>query len=141
MINLSEPRETHACLRWWGDDLDPDELTAFLGQQPTTSERKGDVLVGKVTSQKRTAKTGSWLLRATERSNGNLNDQIVEILNMLTNDLTVWHGLTAKFEADFFCGIFLRTSNDGLSLKASTVQMLAERGLKLELDIYDPMND
>ncbi len=138
---MSVPETTQACLRVWGDDLVPDEVSKLLGQQPTNSECKGDVLIGKVTGQKRIAKTGGWRLRAPESSDGNLDAQIIEILDKLTDNLAVWHDLTVRFGADFFCGIFLKTGNDGLSLQASTTQMLGERGLKLELDIYDPSDD
>lgn len=37
-----------ASLRFFGDTLDPDELTRPLGCQPTKSERKGEETVGKV---------------------------------------------------------------------------------------------
>ncbi len=60
---------------------------------------------------------------------------------MLTHDLSAWEVLTNRFGADVFCGIFLRTTNDGLSLQTSTIQLLAERGLKLELDIYGKLDD
>ena len=123
-----------------GDDLDPDKVSILLGQKPTRSEFKGDVHVGQVTGQKLVAKTGGWRLRASKNLDGDLDAQLVEILGMLTTDLAVWRDLTARFEVDFFCGIFLKTSNDGLSLKASTIQMLGERRLRLELDIYESID-
>jgi hypothetical protein len=36
-----------ASLRFFGDDLDPDELTKLLGCPPTKSASKGEEIVGK----------------------------------------------------------------------------------------------
>jgi hypothetical protein len=35
-----------------------------------------------------------------------------------------------------FCGVWLDEGNQGLALSPKTLQMLGERGIKLELDIY-----
>ena len=47
-----------AFLRISGDDLDPAEITRALGCEPTESQRKGDVLVGRNTGVERLAKFG-----------------------------------------------------------------------------------
>jgi len=65
-----------ASLRFFGDDLDPDELTKMLGGQPTKSEEKGDEFVGKVTGQKRIAQCGGWWLSAERREPGDFDAQI-----------------------------------------------------------------
>ncbi|MEL7151200.1 MAG: DUF4279 domain-containing protein [Pseudomonadota bacterium] len=130
-----------ASLRFFGDDLDPDELTRLLGCQPTKSERKGEEIVGKVTGNNRTARSGGWRLRAERREPGDFDAQISEILDQLTNDRSIWQNLTSRFQADVFCGLFMEEGNEGISLSNETLRRLAERGLTIDFDIYDSSDD
>lgn len=130
-----------ASLRFFGDDLDPDELTKLLGSPPTKSERKGEEIVGKVSGQKRTARSGGWRLRAERREPGDIDTQISEILDQLTNDTGVWQDLTTRFRADIFCGLFLKDGNEGISLSNETLERLAVRGLTIDFDIYDSSDE
>ncbi|RBW63343.1 DUF4279 domain-containing protein [Ruegeria sp. A3M17] len=126
-----------ASLRFFGDDLDHDELTKLLGCPPTKSERKGEEIVGKVTGQKRIARGGGWRLSAERRGPGDFDDQISEILDRLTDDMNIWQNLTSRYRADIFCGLFMKEGNEGVSLSNETLQRLAERGLTIDFDIYD----
>nr|WP_281856889.1 DUF4279 domain-containing protein [Litoreibacter halocynthiae] len=128
-------------MRIWGDDLIPEDVSSLLGQPPTKSESKGDVLIGKVTGQKRNAKTGGWRLAAPDQLDGNLDAQVVGLFRMLTSDSAIWNELNAKFELDIFCGVFMKTGNDGLSLRPATLELLGMRGIGIEIDIYDHSED
>jgi len=130
-----------ASLRFFGDDLDPDELTRMLGGQPTKSERKGEEIIGKVTGQKRIARSGGWRLSAERRKPGDFDAQISEILDQLTDNTDIWQDLTARFRADIFCGLFMAESNEGVSLSHKTLEKLAVRGLTVDFDIYDSSDD
>ena len=130
-----------ASLRFFGDDLDPDELTKLLGCPPTKSESKGEEIVGKGTGQKRIARSGGWRLSAERREPGDLDNQISEILNQLTDDINIWQNLTSRYRADIFCGMFMKEGNEGISLSSETLQRLAERGLTIDFDIYDSSED
>lgn len=134
MVKLSESK---VCLRFFGDDLDPAELTRLLGQFPTKSEKIGQIIVGKRSGKERVARTGSWRLDATKQVPGNLDAQIAEILELLTCNADVWQKLTARFKADVFCGLFMAGENEGISLSTITLQRLAKRELKIDFDIYD----
>lgn len=68
----------------------------------------------------------------------NLDGQIEEILGKLTDNLVVWSKISEQFEVDFFCGLFMGGSNEGLSLSPRTLAALGERGIELGLDIYAP---
>jgi hypothetical protein len=125
-----------ATLRFFGDDLVPDEISALLGASPTESCRKNQEIVGKSTGTVRTAKTGSWRLCATRREPEDLEAQIFEILGQLTPDIDVWASLS-RYGPDLFCGIFMASSNDGLPLSANALLALGQRGIALGLDIYD----
>jgi hypothetical protein len=125
-----------AALRFFGDELIPENVTALLGGQPTDACIKGQEIVGRSTGKVRIAKTGSWRLRAVRREPEDLEAQIFEILDQLTRDLGVWAALSA-YKPDLFCGVFMGSSNDGLPLSARALLALGQRGIALDLDIYD----
>jgi len=138
---MSHFETSTATLRLFGDELDPETITSRLGCSYTRCARKGEVTIGKVTGNERIAKTGSWLLSASDQKPANLDLQIAEILTQLTDDLEVWRELTKKYQANVFCGMFMATGNDGLELSATTLQSLGERGLEIWLDVYDHTDD
>ena len=138
MAVLSGPA---ASLRFFGDDLNPDELTKLIGYTPTKSEQKGEEIAGKVTGQKRIARSGGWRLSAERREPGDFDAQISEILDQLTDDTDVWQDLTTRFRADIFCGLFMTEGNEGISLSPETLEKLAARGLTIGFDIYDSSGD
>ena len=129
-----EVDEYHICLRFFGDDLDPDALSSKLGAQPTNACRKGDIFRGKVSE--RVERTGRWLLNLPEIPGEGFEPQIEGLLRRLTQDLGVWRELTAKYKGDIFCGVWLRNWNRGMCLPPELMAQLAERGLELGLDIY-----
>ena len=125
-----------ATLRLIGDDLIPDEVSSLLGVSPTSANRKGQEIVGR-TGNVRVARTGMWRLEANKREPENLDEQIFELLSPLTADFEVWTGLGRRFEMSLFCGIFMDSYNDGLTLSPATLLALGQRGIKLDLDIYE----
>lgn len=127
--------KTVATLRFFGDDLRPDEITARLGRSPSASETKGDEWK-RPNGSIRIAKWGSWRLKADDREPGDLDAQIAELLSGLSDDLTVWADLTTRFRADVFCGLFLDEGNEGISLSPQTLALLGSRNLTIGLDIY-----
>ena len=60
----------------------------------------------------------------------------MDILGQITQDLSVWESLS-RFQPNFFCGLFMGSSNDGLLLSAEVLLSLGQRGIALGLDIYD----
>ncbi len=127
-----------ATLRIAGDDLQPAEISALLGHAASKEQVKGEVFVGKVTGRSRTAKAGMWRLEATDASPEDLDGQIAEVLGKLTGDLSVWAQIAKRYEVDLFCGLFMKVSNEGLSISAESLKALGERGIELSLDIYGP---
>lgn len=125
-----------ATLRFFGDDLVPEHLSAVLGAMPTEACVKGQELVSRSTGKVRIAKTGSWRLKAERREPEDLEAQIFELLGQLSNDMSVWASLS-RYKPDLFCGIFMGSSNDGLPLSAKALLALGQRGIALDLDIYD----
>lgn len=133
---------THASLRFSGDDLDPDDVTARLGAQPDLWAAKGEVIRSRSSpGPKTTAKTGRWSLGVKPRGPGDLDGQIKELFGLLTPDLSVWRELSTEFESDLFVGFFMDVFNEGLEVSSDCLAMLGERGVKLALDVYGSEED
>ena len=134
---MSAVYKTAVTLRFFGDDLDPDDLTARLGAQPTSCSRKGGTWKTSSGVEK-PALRGSWRLESARRRPGDLSAQIRELLEPLTSDFSVWQDLASRFRADLFCGLFMQESNEGITIEPETLAMIGERSLLLDLDIYGP---
>ena len=134
---MGELSESSASLRISGDDLLPDEITALLGSEPTASDKKGYPRHTAYPREKVVlSKYGSWRLGCKRKRPGDLDSQIKEILQKLTNDLTVWKMLSEKYKMDMFCGLWLKTFNEGISLSTKTLKSLSERHIFIDFDIY-----
>jgi hypothetical protein len=59
-----------------------------------------------------------------------------KLFDQLPANLNVWCELTTKFQADLFCGLWLKRWNRGLDFSPETLRRIAERGLSISLDIY-----
>jgi hypothetical protein len=122
-------------LRFGGDDLDPDRLTALLGAQPNYGLRKGEVTNPDSLGTKVIAKKGAWMLNADDLSPGDMDKQIHQVFSLVTDDLNVWREL-AIYEPDVFFGLFLESGDEGTSLSVETMRMLADRGVTVEICMY-----
>lgn len=132
--------ETHLAVRFYGDDLDPDELSKLLGAQPDSAARKGEIIRSEKSGRERTAKTGRWTFRVERREPGDLDGQIRELFGALTPDLNTWRALATKYAPDLFVGLFMRDTNEGMEVSADCLAMLTERGVILSLDVYGPLD-
>lgn len=134
---MSSPKIT-VSLRFCGDDLDPREITALLRRDPTQAHRKGENM--RSGPFVRPARTGVWSYRleqpegATEGTT--FDDQVRALLGIVSRDVDVWQRLASRFTPELFVGVFLAERNQGFNITASTMEELAHRGIRLELDIY-----
>lgn len=131
--------ECSVSLRFFGDDLNPDFITKNLDISPTISYRKGDIFRGKTYDRIQT--TGSWHYRVSRCADLELEELIDRLFDLLTPDLEVWNELTTKFYADLFCGLWLKRSNGSIDFSPALMMRIAERGLRLDLDIYFEDNE
>jgi hypothetical protein len=101
--------------------------------------------MGEVSNTKRgtekIARTGTWRLTTNKRQPGDLNAQVVELLAPLNDDLSIWMDLTARFQADVFCGMWMEESNEATIMSAETMRSLSSRNLAVWFDIYDSSPD
>ena len=129
--------ESAVSLGFWDDDLDPALISKTLECTPTVAVAKGE-LWRTASGIEKTAVTGSWRLKVARRSPGDLEGQIEELLSLATSDVDCWKSLPRFGRSRLFCGLFLSEFNEGVSLSNSLIAKIAERGLRLELDIYAP---
>ena len=131
--------KSKATLRIAGDDVIPDEITRMLGSQPTRARKKGGVWMSAEPGREFTAKahTGQWHLEASVREPEDLDGQVQELLGKLNLDLELWIALSRRFQVDLYCGLFMKSSNEGAVLSSETLAALGNRGIKLSLDVYD----
>jgi len=137
---MSAIKTSAVCLRIFGDDLIPDEITQALGASPTKSQHRGEVLCSP-SGKQRVVQRGNWRLEAADANPEDTDAQVRELLSQLTSDLAVWRDISTRFEVDLFCGWFMGQTNDGAMLSPATLLALGERGIELQLDIYAPDSD
>lgn len=114
-----------ASLRISGSDLEVGEITELMGCEPTFARTKGlPVKPGSNTL----FSTGGWSLQANESSPEDLNGQIMELLDKLTQDLEVWASIGCRFHVDLFCGLFMEQGNQGAALSVESLSALSCRG-------------
>jgi hypothetical protein len=134
---MARIEHTVVTLRFFGDTLDPQELSTQLGALPTKSAAMGDVRQS--ARGRLIAKTGEWILSVEAHTSSNdVNGLIMQLFGSLTPDLGTWQSLSQRFTADLSVGLFLGTSNEGATIEAETAHAIAARGLALGLDVYAP---
>jgi hypothetical protein len=119
-------------LRFFGDNLDPGPITELLNVEPTIAYRKGDPRRGKPSVRER---TGLWLLDCG-RAEDTADNQIRLLLARLPHDTAVWSSLSQQYSAGIKVHLYLARWCRETILSAETIRLLAQRGLKLNIDIY-----
>ena len=75
-------------------------------------------------------------MEADRREPGDLDAQINDLLDGLSDDLLAWQSFSKRYRGRVFCGLYLATGNEGVTLLSGTLLRLGERGLLMDLDIY-----
>lgn len=138
--------KTSITLTFHRDDLDPDTITRLIGKAPTQCTPKGVMSVIYPGALPRPAPTGYWGLsvKYPPTSDMPVSDipacdidvQIADILAGTTLDLDVWNELSISYNGRISVGVFLQRLNSGFSLAPHTLELLYERKLKIDFDIY-----
>lgn len=121
-------------LRVFGDSLEPEEVSALLGRDPTRCHRKGDPMGGK--GGNAVEPTGAWILDSVLSEKVEIEEHVETLLSSVSNDSDEWDQLTSRFSASILCSAFLDQYNEGFELSPRLAQSLADRGLVIAFDIY-----
>ena len=112
----------------------------MIGLQPDNAYRKGEIASwGRFKG--RAAESGFWHLSVPASEPGDLEAQITDLLARATSDVSAWRSIADSYSGNLFCGLFMKTMNEGLSLSKATMGALGVRGIELQLDIYDSSRD
>ncbi|MFD1786437.1 DUF4279 domain-containing protein [Sphingomonas floccifaciens] len=121
---------------FYGDDLEPEQITISLGDEPTVGVKKGEACPS-ATGASNPARTGSWRVSSENCQPGDVDGQINALFDGLSNNLSAWKAFAQRYRGRVFCGIFLGSGNEGLTLRPETLLRIGERGLLVDLDIYE----
>lgn len=148
---IYEPNHSAVSLRIFGDALDPDELTALLKCQPSQSHRKGEHILrrdgssiwNENTSRYSMRKTGMWSLQAQASEPADIEGQMQAVLAQLPSSPETWNTISQKFrfKIEFFCGYFMRRSNEDLVMSAAILKELSQRHIQIWFDMYAAMEE
>jgi hypothetical protein len=123
------------CLRFFGDDLDPRQLSRQLGVDATHGWRKGELWSNNGVGDLR--ETGGWILNGDWFRHPDMDAQITELFESLSSDLRLWARLSTLFYAEVFCGLFLVETNGQAMLSPRSMKLLGARELTLNMEIYE----
>ena len=120
------------------DTLQPEAVSSLLGVQPTASQTKGVPLLREDGTAKRIPRFGQWSLQVkpTETDEWDIEEVIRSLMGQLPADRESWKALSAHGLVRVSVGLSLDTSNQGFSLAADLLQMLGERGIQVDFDVY-----
>lgn len=128
---------THAAIRIFHDDLDPNEITKLLGITPTYSHQKGeDIYEGKLTSGKR--KTGGWLLDSESQVESRDSRRHIDwLLDHVENKIDIIHELQENgYVIDLLCYWLSDHGEGGPIVSVEETIRLAKLNIELGFDIY-----
>ena len=116
-------------LRVYGEELDPDGISALLGCEPSSAVRRGTPF----------PKSGRWILEIDSKDcdeNDDVDNSLRMLLARLPSDPDVWVSLANSHRVDVFCGLFLNSPNRGFEISAEVSRLLVDRGLHIGFDLY-----
>jgi hypothetical protein len=124
-------------LRIRGDELDPEEITRFLGCRPDLAHRKGDPILRPDGTVARVARTGAWHLEfAPEQTDEwDCGEAMLLLLQRLPADVGVWRWLTERFAVDLYVSLTMRSCSKGFSLTPEAMSYLGVRGIEAGFDV------
>jgi hypothetical protein len=126
-----------AYIRIWGDDLEPEVISAALELTPTRANRRGDQRFTPRMAAPFVHRTGYWSCESTIPDDASPDDHLRHLLNLVEGkSATIRSLVSTDHHVAFSCSLFLHTWNRGLELSPDTLGRIAALGATLEFDIY-----
>ncbi len=136
--SMKEVGDSHVSVRFFGEELDPDEVTESLGITPTNVHRQGERHIGRAGGSRRWP-TAHWSLTSHLPASAPLEDHLDALLDRL--NVPAVRSLSVKgWRLDFLCSCFLDDWNQGTTLSPDVLARLTALGAALVLDLhsFDP---
>jgi hypothetical protein len=119
------------CLSISGEDLDPDELTGWLGQRPDVAHRRGEP------STKAAVHTeGLWSIEKVGGAEDQVEGLLTELVGRVKATPETWSKVSGRYRVSADVGVFVAGGNRDLTLSPRLVQRIASLGASLWIDMY-----
>jgi Domain of unknown function (DUF4279) len=128
---------SRAALRVMSEILDPDEVTARVGIDPTEAHARG---TPKSRRDPRSARRRSsiWLLESGLPRTASLREHLDSLSRSIRPHLRKFTSLTGEATIDFFIGLNLDPGQSSFEIDDSFLQMCGVLHAKLIFDLYTP---
>jgi hypothetical protein len=125
--------EAGVTLAIYGDDLDPEEVTAKLGVQPTRAHRRGD----RRRPESQPFSAGAWMLARRGTPPVAPDQLLAELVAMLPlEDAEVWTDLRSRFSVQLRWGLHMSGWNRGFQLSGDSMRRILQVVESVGFDIY-----
>ena len=124
--------ETGVCLAVYGDDLNPDDVSARLGCSPTHCHRRGD----QRSPNSLPYPQGAWFLETRGEAPTGPEQLIRRLLMRLPNDPQVWIGLASNYDVQLRIAIHFSRWNKGFDMSKEVVAMISNLHATIGFDLY-----
>ena len=126
------------CLRVYGKEVVPSEITRMSGAVPTYQHSLGD----RISNRSENLRSfGMWHMERCGSAPAQICDLIEQVLSELPASSEFWEPLRKLGKLDLYCSVRIRSENRGFSLPVATMQHLAERGIEFAADIWCETDD
>jgi hypothetical protein len=129
---------THATLRIFSAQTTPEEISSRLGIEPTSSHRRGEPLVPRVTGSAAARLHGWFLSSEAHVRSRDLRRHLDWLLDAVEPAADALRELARTERADVFCLWQSASGHGGPTLSPTQLARLGALGLELGLDVYFP---
>jgi hypothetical protein len=124
--------EIGVCFAVYGEELDPDRVTALLGCPPTSSHRRGE----QRGPRNPPFMKGAWLLAVRGRAPRQVEELTVELMDRLPRDEKMLQRVRDVYEVQLRIALHLGGFNEGFELSPGVVEKIAKLRVPVLFDIY-----
>jgi hypothetical protein len=124
--------ESGVCLAVYGEDLDPPDVTAIIGREPTSAHRKDD----RHGPRSPPYKGGAWLFELRGEAPQGPAELTATLLDQLPDDERVWAKLSDLYKVQLRYGIHMSGWNRGFDLPSGLAARIARLRATVMFDIY-----
>jgi hypothetical protein len=125
------------------DDLEPDQVTRLLGQEPTRKQCRGVPLLRADGSVRSIPQYGRWVreLKPSQTDEWDITEIVYLLFEGLPHDLSVWHQVAALGKIRVTFGLNIPDSSRDFELAHDLMRFLSERRASIWFDIYCEQED